>query len=134
MAAKTGINAVSDARSSYKGAQTPVKKRDVFAGRQYESQLGVCTYYNDVDRVSRWGKLGAIWGGAWGLLFGPAFFFLPDLAPAILGGPILIWMVAILDNALISGAAAMLCAGVYNRGLVNQSIAIKTGSGPDKSL
>ena len=30
-----------------------------------------------------WGKLGAFWGGIWGLLFGAAFFAIPGIGPVL---------------------------------------------------
>ncbi len=46
-------------------------------GRDYHSEEHVVGYYNAGDRMKYWGKLGAFWGGIWGLLFGAAFFWVP---------------------------------------------------------
>ena len=43
-------------------------------GRDYHTDENVIGYYNAGDRMKYWGKLGAFWGGFWGLLFGSAFF------------------------------------------------------------
>jgi len=34
-----------------------------------------------------WGKMGAFWGGFWGLLFGSAFFAIPGVGPVLVAGP-----------------------------------------------
>ncbi len=51
-------------------------------GRDYHTNENVVGYYNAGDRMKYWGKLGAFWGGFWGLLFGSAFFFIsPESVP-----------------------------------------------------
>jgi len=34
-----------------------------------------------------WGKVGAYWGGFWGLLFGSAAFAIPGFGPVLMAGP-----------------------------------------------
>ena len=48
----------------------------------------VVGYYNTGDRMKRWGKTGAFWGGFWGLLFGSAFFAIPGIGPLLVAGPL----------------------------------------------
>jgi hypothetical protein len=43
-------------------------------GKDYHTDEHVVGYYNTGDRMKYWGKLGAFWGGLWGMLFGAAFF------------------------------------------------------------
>ena len=50
-------------------------------GKDYHSDEHVVGYYNTGDRMRYWGKLGAFWGGIWGLLFGSAFFMIPGFGP-----------------------------------------------------
>jgi uncharacterized membrane protein len=40
------------------------------AGKDTHTDEHVVGYYNAGDRMKYWGKLGAFWGGFWGLLFG----------------------------------------------------------------
>ena len=54
----------------------------------------VVGYYNAGDRMKRWGKFGAFWGGFWGLLFGSAMFAIPGLGPILVAGPLVAWIVA----------------------------------------
>jgi hypothetical protein len=56
-------------------------------GRDYHTDEHVVGYYNAGDRMKYWGKLGAFWGGFWGLLFGSPFFFVPGVGPLLFAGP-----------------------------------------------
>ena len=38
--------------------------------KDFHTDEQVVGYYNAGDRMKRWGKTGAFWGGFWGLLFG----------------------------------------------------------------
>ena len=51
-------------------------------GKDYHTEENVVGYYNAGDRMKYWGKLGAFWGGFWGILFGSAFFWVPGIGPA----------------------------------------------------
>ena len=62
-------------------------KKLSIVGRDYHTEEDVVGYYNAGDRMKYWGKLGAFWGGFWGLLFGSAFFFIPGIGPVVVGGP-----------------------------------------------
>jgi uncharacterized membrane protein len=42
------------------------------AARNTHTDEHVVGYYNTGDRMKYWGKVGAFWGGFWGLLFGAA--------------------------------------------------------------
>ena len=55
-------------------------------GRDYHTDEHVIGYYNAGDRMKYWGKLGAFWGGFWGLLFGSAFFLIPGVGPLLFAG------------------------------------------------
>jgi hypothetical protein len=79
-----------------------------------------------------WGKWGAFWGGFWGLLFGSAFFWVPGIGPLLVGGPLVAWIVAGLENAVIVGGLSALGAGLYSLGIPKDSIvtydaAVKAG-------
>jgi len=69
-----------------------------------------------------WGKVGAFWGGFWGLLFGSAFFMIPGLGPILAAGPIVAWIVAGLEGAVEVGALGALGAGLYSIGIPKDSI------------
>ena len=63
-------------------------KKLSIVGRDYHTDEHVVGYYNAGDRMKYWGKLGAFWGGFWGLLFGSAFFWVPGIGPLLVAGPL----------------------------------------------
>jgi hypothetical protein len=69
-----------------------------------------------------WGKVGAFWGGFWGLLFGSAFFMIPGLGPILAAGPVVAWIVAALEGAVEVGVLGALGAGLYSIGIPKDSI------------
>jgi uncharacterized membrane protein len=100
-------------------------------GRGYHTDEQAVGYYNTGDRMKYWGKVGAFWGGFWGLLFGSAFFMIPGLGPILAAGPVVAWIVAGLEGAVEVGALGALGAGLYSIGIPKDSIvkyeaAIKT--------
>jgi hypothetical protein len=79
-----------------------------------------------------WGNEGALWGGFRGLLFGSAFFWVPAIGPVLVGGPLVAWIVAGLEDAVLVGGLSALGAGLYSIGIPKDSIvtyetAIKAG-------
>jgi uncharacterized membrane protein len=91
-------------------------------GKDYHTEEQAVGYYNTGDRVKYWGKLGAFWGGFWGLLFGSAFFVLPGIGQIVALGPVVGWIAAGLENALIVGGLSALGAGLYSIGIPKDSI------------
>ena len=68
-------------------------KKLSIVGKDYHTDEHVVGYYNTGDRMMYWGKLGAFWGGFWGLLFGSAFFWVPGIGPLVVAGPLVTWIV-----------------------------------------
>ena len=56
------------------------------AGKEQHTDEHVVGYYNTGDRMKHWGKVGAFWGGFWGLLFGSALFAIPGIGPVLVAG------------------------------------------------
>ncbi len=137
----TGTNAVIAVYENHSGAEAAVKelqksgfemKKLSVVGKDYHTEEQVVGYYNAGDRMKYWGKLGAFWGGFWGLLFGSAFFWVPGIGPLLVGGPLVAWIVAGLENAAIVGGLSALGAGLYSLGIPKDSIvtydaAVKAG-------
>src|SRR5271154_5018504 len=92
------------------------------AGKDTHTDEHVVGYYNTGDRMKYWGKVGAFWGGFWGLLFGSAFFMIPGLGPILAAGPVVAWIVAGLEGAVEVGALGALGAGLYSIGIPKDSI------------
>jgi hypothetical protein len=107
-------------------------KKLSIVGRDYHTDENVVGYYNSGDRMKYWGKLGAFWGGFWGLLFGSAFFFIPGVGPLLFAGPIVTYIVGALEGAVVVGGLSALGAGLYGMGIPKDSIlqyetAVKSG-------
>jgi hypothetical protein len=107
-------------------------KKLSIVGRDYHTDENVVGYYNTGDRMKRWGKVGAFWGGFWGLLFGAGFFWIPGLGQLLVAGPIVSWIVGALEGAVVVGGLGVVGAGLYGLGIPKDSIvkyetAIKTG-------
>jgi hypothetical protein len=98
-----------------------MKKLSV-VGRGYHTDQQVVGYYNVGDRMKHWGKLGAFWGGLWGLLFGSAFFLIPGVGPLLVAGPLVSWIVGALEGAVVVGGLSAIGAGLYSLGIPKDSI------------
>src|ERR1700690_4050743 len=79
-------------------------------------------YYNTGDRMKYWGKIGAFWGGFWGLLFGSAFFAIPGIGPVLVAGPLVAWIVAALEGAAVVGGLSAIGAGLVSIGIPKDSV------------
>jgi hypothetical protein len=64
-------------------------------------------YYSSAgDRMKGWGKMGAFWGGLWGLLTGAAgLFVIPGIGPVLAAGPVVEAIAAALAGAGLGGSA-----------------------------
>ena len=102
-------------------AGVDMKKLSIL-GKDYHAEENVVGYYNAGDRMKFWGKLGAFWGGLWGLLFGSALFFVPGIGHIVALGPVGGMIVGALENAIIVGGLSALGAGLYSIGIPKDSI------------
>ena len=68
-------------------------KKLSIVGKDYHTEEHVVGYYTTGDRMLYWGKLGAFWGGFWGLLLGSAFFWVPGIGQVLVAGPMVMWIV-----------------------------------------
>jgi uncharacterized membrane protein len=91
-------------------------------GKDYHTDEHVVGYYNTGDRMMYWGKLGAFWGGFWGLLFGSAFFWVPGIGQLVVAGPLVMWIVGALEGAVVTGGITALGAGLYSIGIPKDSV------------
>ncbi len=97
-------------------------KKLSIVGKDYHTEEHVVGYYNAGDRMMRWGKTGAFWGGFWGLLFGSAFFAIPGIGPVLVAGPLVAWIVGALEGAVVVGGLSAVGAGLYSLGIPKDSI------------
>ncbi len=91
-------------------------------GKDYHSEEHVVGYYTTGERMKYWGKLGAFWGGFWGILFGSAFFWLPGIGTVLVAGPLVVWIVGALESAAVMGGLSALGAALYSIGIPEDSI------------
>jgi len=63
-------------------------KKLSIVGRDYHTDEHVVGYYNIGDRMKVWGGTGDFRGGLWGFMVGFVFFWVPDLGPLLVGGPL----------------------------------------------
>ena len=124
-------NSVAAVFSQHSGADKAVKelkdsgfdiKKLSIIGSDYHSEENVVGFYNTGDRMMYWGKTGAFWGGLWGMLFGSAFFLIPGLGPILAAGPVVTWIVAALEGAVLVGGGSALGAGLFSLGIPKDSI------------
>jgi uncharacterized membrane protein len=114
----------SQAEEAVKGLQKAgfdMKKMSI-VGKDYHTDEQVVGYYNTGDRMKYWGKMGAFWGGLWGMLFGAAFFVIPGLGPILVAGPLVAWIVGALEGAVVVGGLSALGAGLYSIGIPKDSV------------
>jgi len=116
---------------SHQEAETAIKelqrtgfdmKNLSIVGKDYHTEEQVLGFYNTGNRVKYWGKLGAFWGGFFGLLFGSALFFIPGIGHIMVLGPVASWIIGALENAVIVGGLSALGAGLYSIGIPKDSI------------
>jgi len=68
------------------------------------------------------GKIGAFWGGFWGLLFGSGLFLIPGLGPILVAGPLVAWIIAGLEGAAVVGGVSAVGAGLVSIGIPKDSV------------
>jgi len=128
MAKENAAIAVYDTHTQAEAAIKELQKSGIdmkklsILGKDYHAEENVVGYYNAGDRMKFWGKLGAFWGGLWGLLFGSALFFIPGIGHIVALGPVGGMIVGALENAVIVGGLSALGAGLFSVGIPKDSI------------
>ena len=97
-------------------------KKLSIVGKDYHTEEHVVGYYTTGERMKYWGKLGAFWGGFWGLLFGSAFFWVPGIGPLLVAGPLVAWIVGALEEAAVVGGLSALGAALFSIGIPKNSV------------
>ena len=125
---ENSVVAVYPDHSSAENAINELKKSDfnikklAIVGQAYHTEDQVVGYYTAGDRMKHWGKMGAFWGGLWGLLVGSAFFIIPGIGPVIVAGSAVAWIVGALESAVVVGGLSALGAGLYSMGIPKDSV------------
>jgi uncharacterized membrane protein len=97
-------------------------KKLSIVGKDYHTEEHVVGYYSTGDRMRYWGKVGAFWGGFWGLLLGSAFFWVPGLGQLVVAGPLVLWIVGALEEAVVVGGLGAFGAALYSIGIPKNSV------------
>ncbi|HTQ06010.1 MAG TPA: general stress protein [Polyangiaceae bacterium] len=101
-------------------------KKLSIVGRDYHTEEHAVGFYNSGDRVKYWGKLGAFWGSVFGILFAPAFFWIPGVGPILTGGLIGSILMGTVEGAAVGaavgGGASALAAGLAGIGIPKDSV------------
>ena len=97
-------------------------KKLSIVGKNMHTEEHAVGYYTTGDRMMYWGKLGAFWGGFWGLLLGSAFFWVPGVGPLLVAGPLVVWIVGALEEAAVMGGLSALGAGLFSIGIPKHSV------------
>ena len=58
----------------------------------------------------------------WALLFGSAFFLVPGIGPLLVAGPLVVWIVGVLEGAAIVGGLSALGAALASIGIPKNSV------------
>jgi len=128
MARENSVICVYDSHSEAEAAVKTLKdsgfemKQLSIVGKDYHTEEHPIGYYNAGDRMKYWGSRGAFWGGIWGMLFGSAMFWVPGVGPLVVAGPLVGWVVAALESAVVIGGLSALGAGLYSIGIPKDSI------------
>jgi hypothetical protein len=96
-------------------------KKLSIVGRDYLTEEHAVGFYNGGDRVRHWGKLGGFWGGLFGIVFAPAFFWIPGIGPILTGGIIGSILMGMVEGAAV-GAAVGGGTGVFAAALASLGI------------
>ena len=101
-------------------------KKLSIVGRDYHTEEHAVGFYNAGDRVKYWGKHGAFWGSVFGILFAPAFFWIPGIGPILTGGIISSILMGTVEGAAvgaaIGGGSGVLAAALSSLGVPKDTV------------
>jgi uncharacterized membrane protein len=106
-------------------------------GRDYHTEEHPVGFFTTGDRVKYWGKQGAFWGSVFGIIFAPAFFFIPGIGPILTGGIIGSILMGTVEGAAVGAAvgagsgaftAALTSMGIPKDGVIKYEASLKAGS------
>lgn len=95
-------------------------------GRDYHTEEHPVGFYNTGDRVKYWGKQGTFWGSILGLLFAPAFFWIPGIGPVLTGGIIGSALMGAMEGAavgaVVGGGVSVFAAALGSLGIPKDTV------------
>jgi hypothetical protein len=101
-------------------------KKLSIVGRDYLTEEHAVGFYNAGDRVKYWGKQGAFWGAIFGMIFAPAFFWIPGIGPILTGGLISSMLMGTIEGgvlgAAVAGGTSALAASLAGLGIPKDTV------------
>ncbi|RYX99416.1 MAG: DUF1269 domain-containing protein, partial [Bradyrhizobiaceae bacterium] len=91
-------------------------------GKNYHSEETPVGYFNAGDRARVLGKLGAFWGGMFGLLFGSLFIFIPVFGHLVILGPIAAIVANTIEGVAVGGASGAIAGALSAIGVPKNSV------------
>jgi hypothetical protein len=56
------------------------------------------------------------------MLFGAAFFAIPGIGPVLMAGPLVAWIIGVLEGVIVVGGLSAIGAGLYSIGIPKDSV------------
>ena len=107
------------------GAGFDMKKLSVIGGDDAADEHAV-SQSAARDDVKYWAKEGTFWGGVFGVLFWPAFFFIPGIGPVLsaglIGSALLGTVEAVAVGAALGGGVSALAAALSSWGMPKDTV------------
>jgi uncharacterized membrane protein len=91
-------------------------------GRDYLTEEHVLGYVSSGDRMSYWGRFGALWGGLWGLLVGSAMLLFPGVGHVVMLGPVATALLNLAGGAALGGGAGALGGALASIGIAPDAV------------
>lgn len=91
-------------------------------GKNYHTEDTPVGFFNAGDRARVFGKLGAFWGGLFGLLFGSLFLFIPVFGHLVILGPLAAMVANAVEGAVVVGGMSALAGALSAIGVPKNSV------------
>ena len=99
----------------------PIERLSII-GKGYETEEQVVGFFTLGDRVTLWGKNGALWGGLWGLLTAGVFMTVPLVGPVVVLGHLATMVFGALQGAAVVGGLGAVAGALASIGVPNDSV------------
>ena len=82
----------------------------------------VVGYYHTGERTGYIGRLGALLSGLGIFILGSALFFVPGLGQVIAAGPVVSWIIAVLEGTVVVGGLSVIGVALYSLGIPKDKV------------
>jgi hypothetical protein len=97
-------------------------KKLSIVGKDFHTEEHAVGFYTASDGMKFWGKLGAFWGGLWGLFFSSALLVIPVVGHVIVLGPLVAALVGALEGAVLGGSGGVFVGALTSLGIPRDSV------------